>query len=185
MPAKKLISREAIVQAALDIVRESGIKALNMRAVAEKCNCSTQPIYLSFDGAEDLKNAVALRIDKEFNVFLENERAKGEYPEYKAIGMGYIKFARQEKELFKYMFMSKRKDNMHGAASREKAVSIIMQSFGLNRQQAINLQNEMWVFAHGIATMFATDYLNWDFETVSEMLTDVFFGVIERFKRSN
>ena len=38
----------------------------------------------------------------------------------------------------------------------------------------------MWVFVHGVAAMFATGYLNWDWDTVSEMVSDVFKGLTSK-----
>lgn len=37
---------------------------------------------------------------------MSEDAAKGEYPPYKANGMGYIRFTREEKELFKILFTS-------------------------------------------------------------------------------
>ena len=44
---------------------------------------------------------------------------------------------------------------------------------------------EMWVYVHGIATMIATGYLNWEVETVSRMLTDAYMGLKERYAKLN
>ena len=42
---------------------------------------------------------------------------------------------------------------------------------------------EMWVYVHGIAAMIATDYLDWDEELISRMLTDAYEGMKERYKK--
>ena len=52
MPAKKLITRQKIIDTAFQIVQMDGMDSLNMRNLAKMCNCSTQPIYLSFKNAE-------------------------------------------------------------------------------------------------------------------------------------
>ena len=76
---------------------------LNVRELAKRCKCSTQPVYLSFSGMDEIKVEVAKMAMQLFFKFIENEMAKKEYSEYKAIGMGYIKFAVEETELFKYL----------------------------------------------------------------------------------
>ena len=48
MPAKKQVTKEMILTAALELLREGGIEAVNVKALAHRLNCSTQPIYLSF-----------------------------------------------------------------------------------------------------------------------------------------
>jgi len=72
MPAKKQISKEAILQAALEIVRECGLSAVNARNLAKKLQCSTQPIYLSFTGMDELKVAVTQMIDTEYDLFVKS-----------------------------------------------------------------------------------------------------------------
>ena len=49
MPPKVKITKEDIANAALEIVRENGVSALNARAVALKLNSSTQPIFSNYD----------------------------------------------------------------------------------------------------------------------------------------
>lgn len=41
---------------------------------------------------------------------------------------------------------------------------------------------EMWAYVHGIATMMATGYLELDTELVSEMMTDAYQGMKNRYK---
>ncbi len=40
--------------------------------------------------------------------FIKAEREKSIYPPYKASGMAYIRFAKEEEELFRLLFMRKR-----------------------------------------------------------------------------
>ena len=181
MPAKKVVTKEYILNSALELVRESGIDSLNMRSLADRCNCSTQPIYLSFKGIDELKEELLKVICGLFDKRVEREISERKYPEYKAIGMGYIAFAREEKELFKYLLMRNRsKENGWETNSFDKSTFIIMKNFGLYKDEACKLHAEMWIFVHGIATMLATGYLNWDTETISEMVTDVFKGLTQK-----
>lgn len=186
MPAKKQITKEDILNSAFEIVRESGIEALNMRSIANRCNCSTQPIYLSFANAEELKKQIALKVLDVFNKFIGNEINSGKYPEYKAVGMGYIRFAKEEKELFKFLLMN---DEMSKTGlekdSYEKSVFIIMKNYGITHEQAFRLHIEMWLFVHGIATMCLNGYLGDDMDEISNMITDVFNGLITNIKGEN
>lgn len=185
MPAKKQITKQTILEKAVEIVRQNGITALNMRTLAQACKCSTQPIYLSFNGVNDLKTEVAKTVLGVFNSFIEKEIAKGEYPEYKAVGMGYIRFAKEEKHFFKYLLMN---DGMAqtglGNDSFNESVFLIMKNYGLYKDDAAKLHLQMWIYVHGIASMFATDYVDWDWETVSEMLTDAYKGLSSRLKET-
>ena len=57
MPQKAKISKEMIVNAALEIARLTGAENINARTVSQKLNCSTQPIMYHFKTIEDLKKA--------------------------------------------------------------------------------------------------------------------------------
>lgn len=186
MPAKRQITREAIITAGFELVRESGMGALNMRDLAKRCNCSTQPIYLCFKNAEEVKAEIAKLIYRRYNEYLAAERESGRYPEYKAIGMGYIRFAKEEKELFKYMFMRDR-SNESGKDENgfDEAVMMLMKNYGLYEDYARRLHAEMWVVVHGIGVMYATGYLDWDWETVSQMLTDFYRGLTNNGQGQN
>lgn len=178
MPAKKIVTKEIILQAALKLVEREGIETLNMRSLANECKCSTQPIYHAFSGMDELKTEVAKKLLEEFYLFLENEIKSGKYPEYKAIGMGYIRFAVEKREFFKYLFMRRRADDHNFEdKSYDEATFVIMKNYGLYKDDAYKLHSEMWVFVHGIATMFATGYLDWDWDTVDEMVSDVFLSL--------
>ena len=108
--------------------------------------------------------------------------AAGKYPPYKASGMAYIRFAREEKELFKLLFMRDRKgEPLKPGREMEVILPLIMKNTGLSREKAELFHLELWVFVHGIAAMIATSYLDYELETISEMLTDVYMGLKTRF----
>ena len=71
MPAKKQITKDAIIKAAIDIVREHGIDAVNVRSLAKKLKCSTQPIYLSFKGMDELKQELIKSAEKAYDKYIE------------------------------------------------------------------------------------------------------------------
>ena len=61
---------------------------------------------------------------------------------------------------------------------------MIQQSTGLSYEKAYIFHLEMWIYVHGIATMIATAYLDWEWDAISAMLTDVYEGLKHRFKAS-
>ena len=60
--------------------------------------------------------------------------------------------------------------------------SIVQQNTGLGDLDAKLFHLEMWVYVHGIATMFATGFLDLDWVLVSKMLTDVYQGLRKQYK---
>ena len=162
MPPKVKITREDIVGAALEIVRIGGAQAINARTLASMLNCSTQPIFSNFANMEELRFAVVEKADDLCKDYMRREMERGEYPAYKANGMAYIRFAKEETELFKLLYMRDRSGETIPESDRhlEEMESIIYQNTGLSGLDAKLFHLENWAYVHGIATMFATGFFD-------------------------
>lgn len=173
------ISEDKIVQAATELVAQEGMDALNARAVATRCGCSTQPIYLSFANLQQLKNAVVEQMFALYDSYIANEVSSGKYPEYKASGMGYIRFAKEQPNFFKYLFMRNRNEDVQNDAQAYQFHREAMRAlgYGFDEVGAERIHTHMWIYVHGIATMYATGYLNWAWDDVSKLLTEEFFAM--------
>ena len=91
LPPTPKYTRDEIINAAYNLVRDNGLTALTARDLAKKLGTSPRPIFTAFKNMDDLKNEV---IKKAFNTFEEyekNESEGGNYPTYKATGMAYIR----------------------------------------------------------------------------------------------
>ncbi len=183
MPPSVKITKEDIIETAVDIIKTEGESALNARSIAKRLGCSTQPVFSNFSNMQDLRCAVINYADSLYQGFLDYDMHKGDYPPYKASGMAYIRFAREEKELFKLLFMRDRQGEII-AEDRESIrpmLNIIMQNLGLDEDRAYMLHLELWIYVHGIAVMIATNYLDWNIEFISNALTDAYRGLITRY----
>lgn len=60
-------------------------------------------------------------------------------------------------------------------------IEMLKEKLHLSDDEAHLFHLEMWVFVHGIASMLATSYLDFDEEQISRMLTDVYRGLCLRF----
>ena len=180
MPPKVRITKEDIVDTAVGLVRENGEQAINARAIAAALNCSTQPVFSNFATMEELQQAVIVAAYERYLGFLKREAESGKYPQYKSAGMAYIRFAKEEKELFKLLFMRDRKGNTASGPDFEASVQAVMSANGITREKAELMHLEMWTFVHGIATMLATSFLALEWELIGEMMTDVYQGIRTR-----
>ena len=108
MPPRFKFTKEEIVQAALDITRESGLSALTARALAARLGCSVKPVFGAFKNMEEVQQEVMAAANRMYEDYLKTDMAKGQYPPYKASGMAYIRFAKEEPHLFKLLFMRDR-----------------------------------------------------------------------------
>ena len=181
MAPKIKVTKQEIISAALDIVREYGSNNLNARSVAANLGCSTQPIFSNFQTMDELTNATLLAAYEVYGNFIRSELSSGKYPEYKAFGMAYVRFAKEECELFKLLFMCDRKGaDILPTADFDASIKIIMNNSGLSKERATLLHLEMWTFVHGIGAMLSTSYLTFEHELISSMLTDVYQGILHR-----
>ena len=182
MPPKIKVTREEIVQTGVDLLKEKGQSAINARSIAKELGCSTQPIFSNFSTMESLQSALLEGAYALYLGFLEREVETGKYPPYKAFGMAYIRFAQQEKELFKLLFMRDRTgEKFVATVDYEQSVALIMQANTITKEKAERMHFEMWAFVHGIATMLATSFIQLEWETISAMLTDVYQGLCVRY----
>ena len=100
----KMCIRDSL-QAAEEVLREKVFSAVNARNVAEKLGCSTQPIYLCFENMDQLRQALTRRAveahTQRVRSFLQAPQDPDQpYSRYSDYGMGFVQFARQEKQLF-------------------------------------------------------------------------------------
>ena len=181
MPPKVKITKEDIIEKTVELIRESGENAINTRSIAAALNCSTQPIFSNFASMEELYEAVIHRAYGQYLSFLHKEAESGKYPKYKAFGMAYIRFAKEERELFKLLFMRDRKgEGLTPTPDMQESAGLIIDSIGISEQEAELLHFEMWTCVHGIATMIATSFLDFEWEQISNMVTDVYQGLKAR-----
>ena len=182
MPPKVKIAKEDIVDTALALVRAEGPAALNARRLAAELGCSTQPLFSNFESIKGLFNAVLCAAYEAYLAFVGAELASEKYPRYKSFGMAYVRFAKEERELFRLLFMRDRTgEDLSPTADFRESVEMIAEANGLSYEFAERIHLETWSFVHGIATMQATSFLPLDEGLISEMLTDVYQGVRARY----
>ena len=185
MPPKVRITKDDIIKASIEIVRREGEEALNARSIAASIGSSTQPIFSNFANMTELRAAVIDAAEALYLGYIESETASGRYPPYKSSGMAYIRFAKEEKELFKLLYMRDRTvdDIPINTKLSDDMSEVVKGNTGLDTDSAKLFHLEMWIYVHGIASMVATGYLELEEELVSRILTDAYQGLIKRFER--
>lgn len=184
MPPKVKITKDDIILSSIELVRMHGEDALNTRAIASYLGCSTQPIFSNFSSMEELKLTVINEVCKICNEYTAREIEKREFPIFKAMGMAYIRFAKEEKELFKLLYMRDRGSedtSDEDRLSTEDAIAAIQENISLSYEQAKLFHLEIWAFVHGIATMLATGFLDLEWELISKIITDAYCGLKHRY----
>lgn len=172
-------TRADVIEAALELVREAGSETLNARALASKLGSSTQPIFRNFRSMNEVLDAVKQQAMAIYHAYWDAEIKAAVHPPYKASGMGYIRFAIAEPQLFRLLFMCQRNEQevLQPSADFEAAVFMLEKQYGLSHTDAESFHLSMWAYVHGIAVMYATGYLSLPEALVSEMVTKCFTGL--------
>ena len=169
MPAIKIVSREAIIDAAVDVLREGGASAINARSVAKKLGCSTQPIYLSFQNMDDLKAAVTQRaialhtqhVREWLHILDADGSCYREHSHYSSYGIGFVKFAAQEKYLFRWLYLEgKQPGPYQDDVLLPEIIAAIVNEYGYTKDLAEKLHKDMAYYSYGLALLANTDHLN-------------------------
>ena len=163
MPAVKKVSKDDIIDAAIDVLRDDGFSAINARSVAKKIGCSTQPIYFSFKNMEELKSALTARA-----IELHTQRVRdslkaheGNDSRYSSYGMGFVKFAAEEKQLFRWLYLEGRQLGPYqNDVLLSEVVAVIMDEFGYSEDTARRFHQDMIYFSYGLAILANTDHLH-------------------------
>ena len=168
MPAVKKVSREAIIDAAVEVLRESGAAAINARSVAKKLGCSTQPIYLSFRSMDELKvdmteRAIELHtrhVREWLNILDADGSCYKEHSHYSSFGIGFVKFAADEKYLFRWLYL----DGVQPGQYRNDVllsdiIAAIVNEYGYTEELARKLHQDMAYYSYGLAIMANTGHL--------------------------
>ena len=186
MAPKVKVTREDIIKTTLELVRKHGADYINARAIASALECSTQPIFSNFNSMEELQEETILCAYGLYLDFIKSEIESGEYPQYKAFGMAYIRFAKEEKELFKLLFMRDRtNEDLSPSPDFEESVNLIMELNNVSREQAMLIHLEMYTCVHGIATMVATSFLPLEWTLISQILSDIYHGIRTKVAEEN
>ena len=151
MPAIKKISKEAIIDAAVDVLREGGTAAINARSVAKKLGCSTQPIYLSFQNMDDLKAAMTQRAVALHTRHVRNSNSDTQYSCY---GMGFVKFAAEERHLFRRLYLDGEQfDPYRDDVLLPEIIAAMVNEYGYTEEVARKLHQDMTYYSYGMAIL--------------------------------
>ncbi|MDD3335568.1 MAG: TetR family transcriptional regulator [Eubacteriales bacterium] len=158
MPPKAQITAEQILNAAYELVRNEGVEHLTARALAKKLNCSTQPIYLSFQDMNGLKSALTEKALSVLQSYMQKNTAENQSPLLSKM-LGYVQFANEERQLYRLIFSS-------GNLKLDKTQAIIAE----NDELGLNLL----VYAHGIIMMKSFGTLTIEWEQLKKMIVKAY-----------
>lgn len=187
MPPKAKFTKEQITKVALEIVRTENFESLTARALGARLGSSACPIFTVFKNMEEVQQAVRKAVRDIYREYIE--KGLSATPAFKGVGTQYILFAVEEPKLFQILFMSEQTeppalDNVLPMIeeSYDDILASITTEYGLERKDAERLYKHLWIYTHGIASLCATKMCRFTGEEISQMMTEVFIGLLGRKK---
>lgn len=177
MPPKPTIDKQAILNAAISLVREQGMESINARSIASFLSCSTKPLFRVYGNMEALKQDVIAQLNIHYNTFMKARMSDNNRLLTQAIA--YIEFARQERNIFNTLFMNKTCEGKSieeilDAEWNQPSIMNTKEITGLNFERSRSLFRDIWLYSHGIATQIASDDINLPYEEVAELVKNAF-----------
>lgn len=177
MPPTPIITKQDILNAGIQLIRENGIRSVNARSLAKSLSCSTKPLFRIYKNMEELKKDIKKELDIYYNDFMEKNMTNEN--RLLSQGISYIEFARSEKMIFSSLFMnmtmagSSLQDIIHAEwnrASIENAKALT----GLSTEKAEMLFINFWLYSHGIATQIVSNDIDIPLDLVKKLLKNAF-----------
>lgn len=177
MARKELITKDKILEAAFTLARAEGMECVTARKLAKHIGCSTQPIFRVYSNMNELYAEIYAQAVEAFGDYYENFKSEAEKP-FLNLGLAYINYAKEEKQLFKMLFQSEAQEKKSlyellngksGALTKE-----INKAADGGCQNPSGLFMKMWIFIHGCACMVLTGDYDLTQEETADLLADIY-----------
>lgn len=182
MPPKAKITKDMIVDAAFEIARTKGAEEISARTVAEKLGCSTQPVMYHFATIDELKRAAYTKADMFHTEYITGFDAENS-DIMRGIGLRYIRFAAEEKNLFRFLFQSDlvTGNSVAGMIDSEDAAPVaelMSKAMGLDMRRTKQVFLHVAMFAHGYASILANNTLQYDEDGIMAHMALAYRGAV-------
>jgi len=179
MARKEKISRDDIITAAFNIARREGIRDVTARKLAIEIGCSTQPIFRIFQGMDAVIHEILIVITQYFEKYYMGYQGNEAVPFVK-LGMAYISFAENEKNLFYALFLAQDRagKTLYELLNGENGTLVreINKSKDMGVHNPGDLFMKLWIFIHGAACMMITGDYDLPDEETEILLVESFYA---------
>lgn len=181
MPSSPKIPKETILQHALEMLIQNGYSSINIKALAKRLGCSTQPISWHFGNMENFRNELT-----KYALDYANEKmlsaSKG-MAAFSNVGIGYIDIALDEPNLFRYLYMSGESGYHAGgfdifitADANSAMIGQIAKQLGVSADKVNDFFRNTIIYTHGLACFVVSGLIKATKEELYEMVNQSAFG---------
>ena len=178
--------RQTLIDAALEIIGEKGVKALSIREVAKKAGVSHAAPYRHFTDKDDLLSAVAI---EGFDMVLQDTLSRFErhrdspLERFRQSGLAYIDFAAAHPSHYRVMFSSSEQNVTDGVDKHSReAFMILYTSIAecqekklVKAQDTFELAMAAWSLVHGYAMLVIDGFIKDPADRLKYVITDALY----------
>lgn len=182
MPRKVQFTREMIIGAAINMVREQGPDSINARDLGAYLGCSSRPLFTAFRNMEELTDAVREEVSRRFaeRVRIARDTHSPE-PAAKRMGMCIVRFAQDEPNLYKLIHWTGNK--MTPLPELSQIMTKQYQTdYQLSDDDAIAFFDHMMIFNMGLCSLITNGVRHFSREEVERILLDQFSATLAYYK---
>ena len=184
MGRKVRITREMILDAAYEILDESGIGAVGIKAIASKLGCSTQPVSWVFGSMKELKKELFRYANaRAYEALPEQMAGKNAIDAFFASGVYYISIACDHPNVFRFITVDDPMDTV-GEPVRDNrsifsfefdacAVNLLAEEYKVPPEVIGKTVKDIVIYTHGLAVMMMHDSFRLPKEDACKMAYDV------------
>ena len=185
MPPKVKFQKKEIIEAAVAITRKQGVGAVTAREVGAVLGVSSRPLFTYFKSVDALKKAVWLYAKELYENYVK-DGLKAEIP-FLGVGQNYIRFAKEEPELYKYLFLNPPEDVKGGAMealrlSQDLVRPSLMRIYHMDGATADKYFRDLWLVAYSITTLIVTGECPYTDAEISALFTEFSVSVCKAYK---
>ena len=179
MAPRNKFSRDEMIEKAVQVVRKQGIGALTAKSLANELGVSTQPVFTCFHTIEEVRREVVNAAKILYDDYVK-EGLCNDIP-FLGFGMHYIRFAKEEPELYRLLFLSMDQSEGNSAfeemnASLELVTDSMQETYHIDAKTAERYFRDMWLVAHSLATLIVTGSCPYTDQEIGRILTGFSIG---------
>lgn len=185
MAPKNKFTKEQMVKAAVRVARDRGIDGLTAKTMADELGISTQPVFTAFGSMDEVKREVYAAAVSVYDEYTELG-LKEKIP-FLGVGMQYIRFARQEPELYRLLFLAQAQDNEYSALKsmqhlQELVRPTLIRIYHITAEEADLYFRDLWFVVHSLATLIVTGDFPYSDQQIGEILTGFSISICKSIK---
>lgn len=185
MAPKNKFTKEEMVEAALRVVRAKGIDGLTAKTMADELGTSTQPIFTGFGSMDGVKQAVYAAAVQVYDGYAD--AGLSERIPFFGVGMQYIRFAREEPELYRFLFLTRNQEQECSAMGSMRHLQALvrptlMQIYRITAEEADLYFQDLWLVVHSLATLIVTGDCPYSDQEIGQILTGFSISICKSIK---